>query len=213
MVNEGDILRTEETRVLLLRHAESAAPDRFHGAESDIGLSERGHRQATWLAGYLADLRPGEVYSSALLRARETAGPIAVACRQVTWVVPELNERLMGALSGRSKAEHWDDYAAEKERWKAGDLDYARPEAESFTSVRDRSVRALARIARAWPGRTVVVVAHGVLIRIALASLIDGLGPQDFDEIGIDNGAINDLRWDGQRWWAEALNRVPEGLP
>ena len=29
---------TPPTRILLLRHAEIAAPDLFHGAESDIGL-------------------------------------------------------------------------------------------------------------------------------------------------------------------------------
>ncbi len=38
------------TRMLLARHAETAAPDRFHGAESDIGLSEFGVRQARRLA-------------------------------------------------------------------------------------------------------------------------------------------------------------------
>src|SRR5437016_3429128 len=39
------------TRVLLLRHAETADPTIFHGAESDVGLSERGRRQADELAG------------------------------------------------------------------------------------------------------------------------------------------------------------------
>ena len=36
------------------RHAETSAPDRFHGAESDIGLSEFGARQAERLAEYLS---------------------------------------------------------------------------------------------------------------------------------------------------------------
>jgi hypothetical protein len=33
------------SRVLLLRHAETASPNVFHGAESDVGLSERGLRE------------------------------------------------------------------------------------------------------------------------------------------------------------------------
>ena len=41
------------TRILLARHAETAAPDRFHGAESDIGLSAAGARQAEMLGGFL----------------------------------------------------------------------------------------------------------------------------------------------------------------
>ena len=43
-----------ETRVLLLRHAETATPDRFHGAESDVGLGARGLRQAALVAQHLA---------------------------------------------------------------------------------------------------------------------------------------------------------------
>ena len=42
------------TRVLLLRHAETAAPDRFHGAESDVDLGDRGSRQAEAVAPGLA---------------------------------------------------------------------------------------------------------------------------------------------------------------
>ncbi len=42
--------KTLTTRVLLLRHAETAAPDRFHGAESDIGLGARGFLQAEAVA-------------------------------------------------------------------------------------------------------------------------------------------------------------------
>ena len=42
------------TRVLLARHAETSAPDRFHGAESDIGLSELGAGQAQRLAAFFS---------------------------------------------------------------------------------------------------------------------------------------------------------------
>ncbi|MBV8382979.1 MAG: histidine phosphatase family protein, partial [Planctomycetaceae bacterium] len=62
-----------ETRVLLLRHAETSAPDRFHGAESDVGLGERGRRQAEAVAEILAAEGPDALYSSAMRRALETA--------------------------------------------------------------------------------------------------------------------------------------------
>src|SRR4051812_13317991 len=57
------------TRVFLLRHAESADPTVFHGAESDVGLSERGERQAHAVAAVLAAHRPTAVVSSAMRRA------------------------------------------------------------------------------------------------------------------------------------------------
>src|SRR5262249_39066560 len=68
------------TRLLLARHAETAAPDRFHGAESDIGLSKAGVRQAELLGEWLKSALAAAVYSSAMRRAVDTAAPIALAC-------------------------------------------------------------------------------------------------------------------------------------
>src|SRR5437764_2917466 len=64
------------TTVFLLRHAESANPLVFHGAESDVGLSARGRRQAEALAPLLAALSPHAIVSSAMRRAVDTATPI-----------------------------------------------------------------------------------------------------------------------------------------
>ena len=105
------------TRVLLLRHAETAAPDRFHGAESDIGLGERGLLQAREAAGRIAPLTaPVAVYSSAMLRARQTAAPIAEARGLEPAIVPDLHERRMGPLSGMTLEEGWPDYIAAMDR-------------------------------------------------------------------------------------------------
>ena len=72
---------TTTTRVLLLRHAETAAPDRFHGAESDIGLGERGRGQAeAGGARRWRNVTPTALYSSPMLRARQTAEPIGMEC-------------------------------------------------------------------------------------------------------------------------------------
>jgi 2,3-bisphosphoglycerate-dependent phosphoglycerate mutase len=201
-----------ETRVLLMRHAETSAPDRFHGAESDIGLGARGLEQAKALARCLAEVRPDVLISSPMRRALDTAALIAAACGLAIEIAPGLHERRMGALSGASKADHWDTYAQEKDRWIAGDLGFAHADAETFSEVRDRSVHALRDLVGRFPGRTIAVVAHGVLIKIALTSLLDGFGPADFDRIGIDTASVNDLRWDGFRWRAEVLNAAAESI-
>jgi probable phosphoglycerate mutase len=201
-----------ETRVLLMRHAETSAPDRFHGAESDIGLGARGVEQAKALARCLARLRLDVLVSSPMRRALDTAALIAEASGLAVEIVPGLYERRMGALSGASKADHWDTYAQEKDRWIAGDLSFAHADAEAFAEVRARSVRALRDLVERYPGRTIAVVAHGVLIKIALTSLLDGFGPADFDRIGIDTASVNDLRWDGSRWRAEVLNAGAESI-
>src|SRR5438270_13766039 len=90
------------TRVLLLRHAESADPTVFHGAESDIGLSERGKRQAELIAPNLANYRPVALVSSGMRRALATAEPIAQACGVSIRVESALHERRVGKLAGNS---------------------------------------------------------------------------------------------------------------
>jgi broad specificity phosphatase PhoE len=65
------------TRVLLLRHAETANPVIFHGAESDVGLSERGRQQADAIAPILAAHSPTAIISSGMRRAIDTATPPA----------------------------------------------------------------------------------------------------------------------------------------
>jgi 2,3-bisphosphoglycerate-dependent phosphoglycerate mutase len=197
--------RLRETIVLLIRHAETAAPDRFHGAESDVGLGERGRRQAEAVAGVLARREPSAIYSSCMRRALETAEPIARACGRPVEVTDGLHERRMGPLSGRRRDEGWAAYAEAKVRWMAGQLDFTHEGGESYAAIRRRALPAFQALAERHPGETIVIVAHGVVIRVVLTSLLEGHSPADFERIAIDYVAINDLRHDGSRLWAETL--------
>lgn len=201
------------TRILLARHAETAAPERFHGAESDIGLSNLGREQAERLGDWLAGERPSALYCSAMRRAVDTAGPIGRLCGLEPVVIPELHERKIGALSGASREEGWATYAAVKEQWIAGDLEATHPGAESFTQIRRRVVPVLERLADRHRGETIVVVAHGVVIRVAILSLVAGFTPADFDRIKIEFASVNDLRIEGSRWTASAMNHVVAPSP
>jgi len=196
--------------MLLLRHAETAAPDQFHGAESDVGLGPRGFEQAEAAAPGIARSQPAAVYSSGMLRARQTAEVIARTCSLAVVAVPELHERRMGSLSGMPMVDGWDAYIAAMNAWKAGDLDAAHEGGESFAQIRDRVIPAMELLARRHERETIVVVAHGVVIRVVLACWLDG-GPSRFDEFGINFVAANDLTFDGRSWRASALNGQPVG--
>lgn len=200
------------TRVLLLRHAETAAPDRFHGAESDVGLGARGFEQAEAAGLALARLGPVAVYSSAMLRARQTAGAIARPLGVEPVAVADLHERIMGPLSGARLVDGWDAYVAAMEAWKGGDLGASHAGGESFLKIRDRVVPPFDGLARAHPGRTIAVVAHGIVIRVLLSSLLGGEGASGFDRFGIDFVAVNDLRLDARGWTAAALNRPADAM-
>jgi 2,3-bisphosphoglycerate-dependent phosphoglycerate mutase len=203
----------EGTRLLLARHAETSAPNRFHGAESDIGLSERGVYQAEQLGLWLADRQANALYSSSMRRAALTAACIGRPCNLQPVPITGLHERKIGPLSGRSRDEGWAIYAATKERWIAGDLEYTHPGGESYGDIRRRVVPIIEDLGRRHRGDTIMVVAHGVVIRVLLTSLVSSLTPADFDRIAIDFASVNDLFLNGHIWTAGALNQIIASSP
>lgn len=203
----------QATRLLLARHAETSAPDRFHGAESDIGLSDWGFRQANLLGQSLKNTGASALYSSAMRRAIDTAAPIGQACGLNPVAIPTLHERKIGPLSGLSREEGWATYAAVKARWIAGDLDCAHAGGESYADIRRRVVPIFADLAARHRGETVIVVAHGVVIRVVITTLVSGFQPADFDRIAIDFASVNDLVFDGTIWTATSLNQCVAASP
>jgi broad specificity phosphatase PhoE len=201
--------QTEQgTRLLLARHAETTAPDRFHGAESDVGLSAWGTHQAERLGQALQAAGAAALYCSALRRAVETAISIGQVCGLEPVPIAALHERRIGPLSGVSRADGWATYAESKTRWMAGDLEFSHAGGESFADIRRRVCPVFAELARRHRGQTIMVVAHGVVIRVALTSLLTEFTPADFDRIAIDFASVNDLWFDGTCWTARDLNQV-----
>jgi broad specificity phosphatase PhoE len=198
------------TRVLLLRHAESANPLIFHGAESDVGLSERGRRQAEAIAPVLAAETPHVVISSAMRRARDTAEPIARACGVYVQIEPALHERRVGGLTGTPTGGHEGVWPNTLRRWIAGDTAFAPPGAESFDDIRDRVLPAWLGLTTRHVGQTIVLVAHGVVCKVLLFSLLPGHSVADWHRIGpIHNVGISELLRDGEQWRAVRINELP----
>jgi broad specificity phosphatase PhoE len=201
------------TRVLLLRHAESANPLVFHGAESDVGLSERGRRQAEAVAPLLAAFAPAVVVSSGMRRALDTAAPIARAAGLPLRVEPGLHERRVGALGGTPTQGGNGVWPDTLKRWLAGDTGFAPPGAESYDALRARLLPVWQRLTAELDGQTFAVVAHGVVCKVLLLELLPGHTVADWHRLGpIANVGIHELLRDGPPgapWYAVRLNDVP----
>jgi probable phosphoglycerate mutase len=201
------------TRVLLLRHAESADPSVFHGAESDIGLSARGRRQAAAVARVLAELHPDHVVSSAMTRALDTAQPIATACGVKVRVEPDLHERRVGSLSGKPHSLTEGVWPETLAAWMAGQTAFTPPGAESFDDVRARVLPVWQRLVTDCADRTVVVVAHGLVCKVLLLTLLPGYSAADWFRLGsIPNVGVSELIQEETAWRAERLVAVPEAV-
>lgn len=198
------------TRVWLLRHAESAAPTVFHGAESDVALSERGQRQAETLARLLAAERPDAVVSSAMRRAVHTALPLARSCGLALRQEPDLHERRVGALSGQPFQALEGLWPETLRRWLDGDTSYAPPGAESFDAIAQRVLPVWRRLTAEFAGRSLAIVAHGVVCKVLLLHVIEGWTVADWQRLGpIHNVGITELRGTGSSWQLVRFNEIP----
>jgi broad specificity phosphatase PhoE len=164
---------------------------------ADPPLDEAGHDQARRLGEALGPRGLVAVIASPLLRARQTAQPVAERAGLVVATDQCLVDRDYGQWTGTSR----DAVIAQ---W--GSVDRA-PGVEPRSAVRDRGVKGLTDIARRWLGRTVVVVSHDAVNRQVLAAFDAGLG--DPDTIPQDNGCFNTLTWQSDRWAVLSVNELP----
>lgn len=200
-----------QTRVFLIRHAESAQPNVFHGFESDIDLSSRGYRQAAAFGPVIAALGPDVLISSNMLRARRTAEAIARATRLSIQIEPMLHERKVGDLQGtpiQGDFGVWPDTLA---RWVSGETSYAPPGMESFDQMRKRVMPVWDRVTQENQGKSLMIIAHGIVVRVILLSVLDGYNAADWPRLGrIANASISELVGSGRSWQAVRIGEVPD---
>jgi broad specificity phosphatase PhoE len=160
--------RVATTRVYLARHGQTAynLEGRFQGQRA-VPLDDTGRVQATELAARAASRDFAALWSSPLLRARETADIVA---RRIG-LQPREDARLMETDAG-----DWTDRSFAEVQAEAPELfaafasahpDFAFPGGESFAQQEVRVAAALDDVeAGALPA---LVVCHGMVIRAALS--------------------------------------------
>lgn len=153
---------TDRCRILLVRHGQSTwnADGRWQG-QADPPLSAIGEQQARSAAHHLPPV--DVVVSSDLERARRTAELIAAASGlEVGATYPGLRERDVGEWTGLTRAEI-------ERRWPqafpGGLAQLDPPGGEPLPALLARTVATLHRIAAGWPGRDVLGVTHGGVVR------------------------------------------------
>lgn len=160
------------TRLLLVRHGatEWNEKGRFQG-QSDIRLSSEGIAQSLTLAQSLCNESISAVYSSDLLRASCTARNVA---NQLGLEVNEdkrLREINLGVWEGLDIVTIQERYPGELERRNDSPCVYAPEGGETLVEVASRTVPAIREIASEYPEQSVLIVSHGVVIRVIELSL------------------------------------------
>lgn len=166
----------ETTRVILVRHGQSQGnAERRFGGHSPTPLSELGHRQAEATARALVHERVTAVYSSDLLRAVQTAEPLARATGLEIRRTAALRERSVGLMEGltfeEAAAAHPEEYAALLRR----DFERVLAGGESYRQLLGRAAAELDRAIELHRGGTIALFSHTGTICILALHLMGAL--------------------------------------
>ena len=195
----------------LLRHGATennlAKPPRLQGRGLDSPLSSAGREQAEAAAHALSAAQLAAVFSSPLLRARETAEVIANPHALSVQIVDDLIEVDVGQWEGRS----WVEIArndAERHRQFVSEPDiHGYRGGENLMQVRERVVPAIRQILTDHVGQNIASVAHNVVNRTYLATLM-GLGLARSRDLAQSNCGINVIRYRGGEIKLLSMNSV-----
>jgi probable phosphoglycerate mutase len=186
--------------LLLVRHGVTDwnREGRFQG-HLDPPLSDPGRRQARLLGARLADVgpRPEVIIASPLGRALETAQLIVAALRQGGHAVTlTSDERLMeigqGDWEGRTHAELAVEDAERYAAWRRRGSDLQPPNAEPIDDAHHRVATFLTDALPPLGERTVCLVSHGGILRLAARELL-ALSIERTWSVDVDNASLSQL--------------------
>lgn len=183
---------TGKKQIFLVRHGETNwnKEQRMQGLK-DIPLNEKGLLQAqkvgTYLAGYSFDV----ILSSPLQRAYQTASAIAAHHPKTPLRAhTSLHERSFGLLDGMTYEEINAAYPSLifSETWQHPH--FCPPEGERLTDVQNRIIQFIKTDIFQSNARSILVVAHGVSLRMVMGSLLKLEIPQ-LRDLHLDNASLS----------------------
>ena len=194
--------------VILVRHGQTDenVSGRISG-QGPVPLNTRGQEQARLAAEALAPLGITHIFSSPLVRARQTAAFLAERLQKFIEEIPDLREVGYGDWEGKTFNEMRTHPVAHQVFHDPINATF--PNGESLLEVQQRGIRVIEWVRNTYPQGIVTMVSHGDVIRTSLAHYL-GMPFNEYRRLDLDNGAISVLElFDG---WirVKALNFVPQ---
>jgi phosphoserine phosphatase len=189
-LNEANILHGT---AILMRHGETGwnREGRVMG-RNPVELSEKGRAQVEAAVMVARSLNLDLIVTSPLVRARQTAEIIARGLGGLKVDEdPEIAEVSYGRWEGMTYHDLINDpyYAVYRE----SPVEYPTPGGETIPLVQARGVAAVRRAVEVHPGRRILLVSHGDIIRTVLCYFL-GLELKFFHRVRIDNAALSAIQ-------------------
>jgi probable phosphoglycerate mutase len=176
----------DSTRILLVRHGQSMgnAEGRF-GGHTATPLSARGRRQAEAAARALLPKKITAIYSSDLMRAVQTAEPLARLTKLEIKRTTAFRERGVGVMEGltfeEAAEQHPEHYAALIRR----DFEHVILGGESYRQLLDRASDELDQAIEQHRGGCICVFSHTGTICILILHLMGALDAPELKPVWI----------------------------
>ena len=184
------------TKVIFIRHGQTEwnVTGRYQG-QSDVKLTEEGKKQAEKLADNFPVAKVDAIYASDLCRAMVTAETIAKKFGLKVQAEPAFRELSFGDWEGLT-------YQQIVDKWEDAMANFLQhpdileiPGGESFPAVQQRAMKRLNELIEKHDGQTIVVVAHGAVLRTMLTAALH-MPLQYLWSIRQFNTAVNIVRYD-----------------
>ena len=195
--------------VLLMRHGETAwnRVGRVMG-QHPVELDAEGRAQVEKSVPFARLIKPELIVSSPLARARQSAEIIAAGIGGVEVLEEQgLEEVHYGRWAGMVFDDLVDD--PEYARYREHPLTTPTPGGETIGQVQERGVKAIRRMVEAHPGKRILFVSHGDIIRTVLCHFI-GAELEHFRRIRIDNATFSAIQLIGDFAEVKFVNLLPD---
>jgi len=193
------------TDIVLARHGRTEwhHGNRYTGA-TDLPIDEVGRRQADQLREWAEDFAPAALWSSPMLRARQTATPAAEALGLRPVLDARLRELDFGAAEGRMLSEL---PVAVAKAFELDPVGHHFPDGEDPAAAAERVYEVFQQIGKEHSGQKVLVVAHNTLIRLLTCRVL-GLPLRDYRRLlpALGPAALVRFRWQPDTVGLEAYN-------
>jgi broad specificity phosphatase PhoE len=167
-------------RFIFARHGESTTNTErvISNRNDEHGLTETGVQQAKTLASRLSAEKVVRLYTSPLLRARQTSSILAKALNAPVLVEDALREFDCGDLEGRGDESAWNEFLELFQDWLAGKRrEVAMCGGESFRDISGRFMPFMMGLMQANLGTegSLLLVSHGGLLYTMLPLLLENI--------------------------------------
>ena len=184
-----------DLRLLAIRHGATAySQERRYAGSTDIPLSPAGRRQCAALAEALGALHAAAIYASPLIRARESAEPIAAAQGIEVTLESDFREMGFGDWEGLTRDEVERRFPDDYKMWRTEPERFSRPGGETLGAVAERVGRAVAELRATHLGETVILVSHAIVTKLIVLQAL-GLGPERLWSVDTSPAGISEIEY------------------